>query len=77
MYVKYIQLIEKFSSKDSVEASNAYFLVGVYYFEQQLLHKAVACFQKSLQIRQKKLGSGHASCSDCLLNLGIIYKLQG
>ncbi len=34
MYVKYIQLIEKFNNKDSLEASNAYFLVGVYYFEQ-------------------------------------------
>ena len=35
-YVKYIQLIEKFYYQDSLEASNAYFMVGVYYFEENI-----------------------------------------
>lgn len=73
-YIKYIQLIERFYLKDSVETSNAYFLIGVYYFEQKLLHKAAACFQKCLAIRQLKLGRVHTGSADCLLNLGIIYK---
>lgn len=34
-YVKYVQWIEKFFGKDSLEASNCYFLVGLYYFEQE------------------------------------------
>ena len=33
IYVKYVQLIEKFFGKDSLEASNCYFLIGIYYFE--------------------------------------------
>jgi hypothetical protein len=32
-YVKYIQITEQLYSRDSIEASNAYFLVGVYYSE--------------------------------------------
>jgi len=76
-YVNYIHLIEKFFHKDSLETSNAYYLVGVYYFEQSLTHKAVACFGKSLAIRRKKFGNSHPSCSDCLVNLGILYKLRG
>ncbi len=35
VYVKYVQWIEKFFGKDSLEASNCYFLVGIYYFEQE------------------------------------------
>ena len=50
-YVKYIKLIEKFYLQDSLEASNAYFLVGVYYFEESMTHKSIACFRKALAIR--------------------------
>ena len=32
-YVRYIQLVEQFFNNDSLETSNAYFLVGLYYFE--------------------------------------------
>jgi hypothetical protein len=32
-YVKYVQLVEKFFLKDSLETSNAYYLIGVYYHE--------------------------------------------
>ena len=30
-----------------------------------------------MAIREDKFGPMHVSCSDCLLNLGIIYKLRG
>lgn len=33
VYVKYVSLIEEFYERDSVEAGNAYFMIGVYYFE--------------------------------------------
>ena len=33
VYVKYVQWIEKFYGKDSLEASNSYFLMGLYYYE--------------------------------------------
>lgn len=42
-----------------------------------MTHKAIACFRKALAIREKKFNSMHISCSDCLLNLGILYKLRG
>ena len=50
-YVKYIKLIERFYHQDSLEASNAYFLVGVYYFEESMTHKSIACFRKALALR--------------------------
>jgi hypothetical protein len=50
-YVKYIQLIEKFFGSESLETSNAYYLVGVYYYEKEISHKSVACFAKALAIR--------------------------
>jgi hypothetical protein len=43
-YVTYVQLVEQYYEADSIEASNAYYLVGVYYFEQSLINKAFACF---------------------------------
>ena len=76
-YVRYVQLIEQFFHGDSLETSNAYFLVGIYYFEQNMTHKSIACFRKALAIREKKFSPMHISCSDCLLNLGILYKLRG
>jgi hypothetical protein len=73
-YVKYVTWIEKYYGKDSLEASNCYFLVGLYYFEQDNYQKSLACFIKTQYIRKKELGEGHPSCSDCLLNMGILYK---
>ena len=76
-YVTYVRLVERFFLKDSLETSNAYFLVGIYYFEKKLSHKAIACFKKTLAIREKKFGLEHASCADCIHNLGILFKQRG
>ena len=80
----YIRLIEQFYSKESLEASNGYYLMGVYYSEQGVssCHKAIACFGKAMKIRQKKhnkRSDSHVepSIADCLLNLGILYKQRG
>ena len=42
-----------------------------------MTHKSIACFRKALAIRELKFKPMHISCSDCLLNLGILYKLRG
>jgi len=70
-------MVEKFFGNNSLEASNCYFLVGIYYFEEKFHQKALACFMKSLNIREKRLGERHQSCSDCRLNMGILYKKLG
>lgn len=78
VYVNYVRWIEQFYGAQSIEASNCYFLVGLYYFEEQQFHKSLACFIKSLYIRSKEFGSeSHPSCADCLLNMGILYKRLG
>eukprot|EP00347_Sterkiella_histriomuscorum_P018564 403345037 len=74
-YVKYVQWIEKFFGKDSLEASNCYFLVALYYFEQEQYHKSLACFIKALYSRSRELGGeNHPACADCYLNMAILYK---
>ena len=42
--------IENYYGRESLEVANAYYLVGVFYFEQKLLNKAAACFTKSLNV---------------------------
>lgn len=37
VYVNYVRWIEQFYGAQSLEASNCYFLVGLYYFEKQSL----------------------------------------
>ena len=75
-YFMYIKMIEKFYSPTSLEVSNAFFLMGVYYSEKgpNFIHKSIACFGKSLAIREKKFGNSDSSCADCLVNMGILYK---
>jgi hypothetical protein len=53
-YASYVKLIEQFYLPLSLETSNAYFLVGLYYHELgvEYNHKAIACFSKSLAIRK-------------------------
>lgn len=70
-------MVEDFYEKDSVEAGNAYFMVGVYYFEHQQLQKSLACFIKTLYIRKVKLGQTSLGCADCYYNMAILYKKLG
>lgn len=78
VYVAYVRWIEQFYGAQSLEASNCYFLVGLYYFEEQILQKSLACFIKALYIRTKELGGeNHPACADCLMNMGVLYKRLG
>jgi len=77
VYVKYVSVIEEFYERESVEAGNAYFMIGVYYFEQEQFQKSLACFIKALYIRKKELGALSLGAADCHFNIGIIYKKLG
>jgi tetratricopeptide (TPR) repeat protein len=74
MLVKYISRIEEFYQKDSLEAGNAYFLMAIYYFEQNQLQKSLACYMKTLYIRKKDLGPESLGAADVHFNMGILYK---
>ena len=68
-YVLYTKHIEKVFGKDSLEASNCYFLIGCYFSEEGYLRKAIACFMKSAACRKNLAG-------DCYFNIGILYAIQ-
>lgn len=79
-YVHYLKMIQVNYSKDSLEASNCFFMMGSFYLSSSSpscphLKKAVSCFMVSLKIRSKVLPDTHTSISDCYYNIGIILFL--
>ena len=74
IYVKYLKLIENNFGSNTLEISNCYFLIGVFYLQHKYHSKALACFKKSLEIRLGKLGEKHEAISDCWYNIGVVYK---
>eukprot|EP01022_Parablepharisma_sp_SALTPOND_P024297 TRINITY_DN534_c0_g1_i1.p1 TRINITY_DN534_c0_g1~~TRINITY_DN534_c0_g1_i1.p1 ORF type:complete len:1080 (-),score=152.48 TRINITY_DN534_c0_g1_i1:17391-20630(-) len=75
-YAKYCKIVEKLFGIQSVEASNCYYYIGIYYYEEQQYEKALICMKKALFNRSRELGDRHVSCGDCHFNIGIIYKKQ-
>ena len=74
MYVQYCKLVILHIGPGSLETSNCYFMMGLFYQEQKLLEKAIAAFRKSEDIRIEALGDDHECVSDCEYNLGLLYK---
>ena len=74
LYVQYCKLIILHIGPGSLEASNCYFMMGLFYQEQKLLEKSIAAFKKSEDIRIESLGEDHESVSDCEYNLGLLFK---
>lgn len=74
MYVQYTKLIIFHLGPSSLEASNCYFMLGLFYQEQKLLEKSIAAFKKSEDIRIESLGEDHESIADCQYNLGLLFK---
>jgi tetratricopeptide (TPR) repeat protein len=70
-------MVEDYFEKDSLEAGNAYFMMGIYYYEQKQLAKSLACFIKTHFIRVKELGEISLGTADCLINMATIYKRIG
>mmetsp|Transcript_10292 Transcript_10292/g.15720 ORF Transcript_10292/g.15720 Transcript_10292/m.15720 type:complete len:320 (+) Transcript_10292:1017-1976(+) len=60
-----------------MEAGNAYFMVGIYYYEQEQFQKSLACFIKAHYIRRKELGAHSLGVADCHMNMGVVYKKLG
>lgn len=76
-YIGYIQLSEQFFGLSSLETSDCYYMVGIFYLENLYLKKSMACFRRSAKIRREILGNDHCCVSDCEFNIGIIYELVG
>jgi len=77
IYIVYVQMIEQNYGLLSLEASNCYYLLGIFYLENSYLKKAMACMKKALEIRQGQVGSNHTSISDCYYNIGLIFYVLG
>ena len=77
IYVIYVQMIEQNYGLQSLEASNCYYLVGIFYLENSYLKKSMACMKKALEIRLSQLGSNHSAISDCYYNIGLIFYILG
>lgn len=75
-YVRYIKVVENNFGETSLESSNCYYLLGVFYLEQKYYVKSMACFKKALKNRQTKFNEDemHESIADCYYNMAIIYK---
>ena len=77
IYIVYIQMIEQNYGVQSLEASNCYYLVGLFYLENSYLKKAMACMKRALEIRVSHVGANHSSISDCYYNIGVIFYVLG
>ena len=74
LYAKYIRLIENNVGKATLDASNCYFLVGVFYLHSKQHAKSLSCFRHSCKVREAILGPNHEAIADCWYNIGILYK---
>lgn len=54
-YVQYVKVIEIIFGPDSIETSNCYFLIGVFYMQNKFHWKALACMKRARLIRTQKL----------------------
>ena len=77
LYIQYTKVIETQFGLNSLETSNAYFLVGLFYQEQVYPARAIACFRRALEMRIEGLGSEHETVADCFYNIGLVYKQVG
>ena len=74
LYVQYCKLVILHMGAGSLEASNCYFMMGLFYQEQKLIEKAIAAFRKSEDIRIEVFGEDHETIGDCQYNIGLLYK---
>jgi hypothetical protein len=77
VYVIYIQMIEQNYGLMSLETSNCYYLVGIFYLENAYLKKAMACMKKALEIRVSHVGQEHPCVADCFYSIGMIFYVIG
>ncbi|KRX02577.1 hypothetical protein PPERSA_11917 [Pseudocohnilembus persalinus] len=61
-YILYSKLVQLYYTQDSIESSNSYFNLGVFYLEHKFFLKALSVFKLVLKVRQQLLGDDHPSC---------------
>ena len=67
LYTIYTENVEIVFGKESLEASNCYFMMGHYYFDEGQTVKSIACFKRAAQMRDE-------GAFDCYINMGVCYK---
>lgn len=77
VYVIYVQMIEQNYGLMSLETSNCYYLVGIFYLENAYMKKAMACMKRALEIRVNHVGQEHPCVADCYYSMGMIYYVIG
>jgi hypothetical protein len=64
-YTIYAKLIEINYGFGSLEASNCYFLISVFYIENKYYKRAMACVRQAQVIRERVLGYRTVMVADC------------
>ena len=70
--MKYIELIENHYGHDSIMSSNAYYVLGSFYYKRGLLKKPLKCFRHAYEMRKSILGEEHSATADCMLNILVV-----
>ncbi len=76
-YVKQVTLFELMYGSKSIEVSNQYFLMGVFYLQIKNYEKSAKCFEIAMIIRKREYKDDNEineSIADCQYNLGIVFK---
>ena len=76
-YIYYIKLIEANYGLNSMEVANCYYMVGLFYLENNYLKKAMSCLNRCLTLRTRELGAFHTAIADCYHNIGLAYIFAG
>ncbi|CDW78864.1 tpr domain containing protein [Stylonychia lemnae] len=70
-YVYYIAVIESIYGQNCLKLGQAYYLLGIFYDQQESFVKALICLMKSHDILKEHLGSIHKTVGDCLFAMAL------
>lgn len=77
MYIQYVKVVEAALGPNTLEASNCYYMIALFYTEIKQLDKAIASFRRSEELRTELLGPEHETVADCVYNTALLYKQKG
>eukprot|EP00347_Sterkiella_histriomuscorum_P005581 403356063 len=75
-YTYYISIMESIQGKNTLKIGQAYYLMGMYYDDQQSFNKSLICYMKTLEIYKGHLGETHRSVGDCFYQIAVLFKHQ-
>ena len=76
-YIYYVKLIEANYGLNSMEVANCYYMLALFYLENNYLKKAMSCLNRCLQLRIREFGDSHTAVADCYHNIGLVYIFAG